>query len=111
MPNKKTIFTQLIEHKSLSLKFDDSAKFFDCAIKEDPSLEEKLELKNVCAKLHVSLANRLDTTVNSLNISKREFIQYALIEALDRADEIMSEVDITEFLREENGFNDDGSKK
>lgn len=98
-------FTQFIQHKSLAFKFDDSGKFMDMILNDPdqgPEVEAKLELKNVCAKLPPVLVDRLDKTINTLSISKREFIQYALIEALDRADEIMKEVDITEFLREQN---------
>lgn len=57
-------------------------------------------LKNVCAKVSVSLSERLDNTTSTLGISKRQFIEMALIEALDRADEIMGDVGIDEALEE-----------
>ena len=52
--------------------------------------ETPLELRQVCAKLSVELAERIDRTVSVLGISKRLFIERALIEALDQVDEIMS---------------------
>ncbi len=99
--NKINHFDQFIQYKSLDFKYSSSgAKLFDLII-EDSEQSEKLPLKNVCAKLHIDLVERLDNTINSLDISKRVFIEYAIIEALNRADEIMNEVDITEFLREQ----------
>jgi len=99
MEQKISRFNQFIQHKALSFKFDNSAMLMDAIIEDDK--ENKLPLKNVCAKLHTSLVERLDSTLNTLSISKREFIEYAIIEALDKADEIMEEVDIAEFLIEQ----------
>jgi len=99
---KNNRFNQFIQHKSLSFKFNNSGILMDAIIEDDK--ENKLPIKNVCAKLHVSLVERLDTTLSTLSVSKREFIEYAIIEALDRADEIMDEVDVTEFLREQAGI-------
>lgn len=48
-----------------------------------------LELRQVCAKLSVELADRIDSTVSVLGISKRLFIERALIEALDQVDAII----------------------
>jgi len=97
---KNNRFNQFIQHKSLAFKFDEGGSLLlDSAIEQDKRGD--LPLKNVCAKLHVSLSDRLDKTVNTLSISKREFIEYAIIEALDRTDQIMEEVDVTEFLREQ----------
>ena len=99
-------FDQFIQYKSLDFKYSSSgAKLLD-AILEDSEKSEKLPLKNVCAKLHIDLVERLDKTINNLDISKRVFIEYAIIEALNRADEIMSEVDMTEFLREQHEANE-----
>jgi len=92
-------FNQFIQYKALSFKFDNSSMLIDAVIEDDK--ENRLPLKNVCAKLHVSLVKRLDNRLNALSISKREFIEYAIIEALDKTDEIMEEVDALEFLIEQ----------
>ena len=47
------------------------------------------QLRNVCAKLAPELAERIDRTVSVLGISKRLFIERALIEALDQVDAIL----------------------
>ena len=104
MENKENTinhFDQFIQYKALDFKFGSSGAVLLDAVLRDPEQAEKLPLKNVCAKLHVDLVKRLDETVNTLQMSKREFIEYAIIEALNRADVIMDEVDMVEFLIEQ----------
>jgi len=56
------------------------------------SESSRMEVKNVCAKLPVILSDRLENTVKYLDIRKRRFIEMAIIQALDDADEVLSEV-------------------
>lgn len=56
--------------------------------------EGSLELKNVCAKVSPALAEELDKTCHLLGISKRRFVEAAIIEALNKADEIIADVDM-----------------
>ena len=58
------------------------------------------ELKNVCAAISVPLFDRLTETLGILDMSKRQFIESALIDALDKADRILKEVDIWENAQE-----------
>lgn len=62
------------------------------------SLEEvcPIPLRNVCAKLSVELVDRLDNSLSILSMSKREFIEMALIEALDKVDVVLEEIDAFE---------------
>lgn len=46
-------------------------------------------VKNVCAKVSVDLSNEIDAICNFLGISKRKFIEAALIEAVAKANAIM----------------------
>ena len=50
----------------------------------------------MCAKLSVQLADRLDKTTDFLGISKRRFIEAAIIEALDEASRVMNEINISD---------------
>lgn len=101
MENKKNRFDQFIQHRVLDFKFtSDNQQLTEMLMNSDEAAE-KWPVKNVCAKLVIPLVERLDSTINTLSISKRQFIEYAIIEALDRTDEIMNDVDISEFLREE----------
>lgn len=55
------------------------------------------ELKNLCAKVPVSLVEEIDSTIELLKMSKREFVEMAVREALDRANSICKDIDIFEF--------------
>lgn len=44
------------------------------------------EVKNVCAKLSVQLSDHLDEVCAKLSLSKRQFIEMALIQALEYAE-------------------------
>lgn len=50
--------------------------------------------KNVCAHLPIPLVDRLESALGILNIGKREFIQEAIIDALNRFDKIADDLDI-----------------
>lgn len=42
-------------------------------------------LKNVCAKVHPDLSRRIDEVCDLLDISKRRFLESAMVEALEQA--------------------------
>ena len=56
-----------------------------------------IPLRNVCAKLSVQLVERLDNTLGIIDISKRQFIELALIEALDKVDKVLEDIDAFEY--------------
>ena len=59
---------------------------------EPPSESMRPTPHPVCAKLTVELSDRIDATVAVLGISKRLFIERALIEAMDQADAALAAV-------------------
>ena len=59
------------------------------------------EFKTVCAPISVPLFERMGLMMQILGMSKRQFIEMAIVEALDRCDEIMKEVDVFESTRQE----------
>lgn len=89
-------FNDLIMYRVLGVKFR--------KLHGDPALHssiEKLiegdslvvpEVKNVCAKLSVELSDRLDALVETLGMSKRSFIEAALIQAMDCAECALEDV-------------------
>lgn len=93
-------FNQFIQYKALAFKFGDSDRVVDLILDEDTEQAEKLPVKNVCAKMHVDLCKRLDDTVSLLQISKRKFIEMAIIDALDKADSILEETGVSDYLEE-----------
>jgi hypothetical protein len=98
----KSFFEKKITHKSLSFMLDDSAKLIDLVLDSDDGeeIKAKFKLKNVCAQLGEPLIQRLENTLGILNMSKREFLELAIIEALNKADLIMKEVGLPEYLEE-----------
>lgn len=88
-----TRMTQFIEYRALAHKFSNESPVFTALL--DNALENEtapIPVQNVCAKLALPLVERLERTLATLNMSKRQFIQLALVEALDKADAIMAEV-------------------
>ena len=53
-------------------------------------------VKNVCAKVSPVLADRIDNVCGILEISKRSFIELALINAIDEFNSIAEQYDIFE---------------
>nr|QBM91747.1 hypothetical protein pA6H1_p02 [Pseudomonas sp.] len=77
-------FQQFLQYKALAFKFSlENNELTDAVIEAG---QVPLPLRNVCAKLSVELADRLDQTCSNLDVSKRQFIERALIEAMDQAD-------------------------
>jgi nucleoside 2-deoxyribosyltransferase len=56
--------------------------------------ENKTQTKQLCAKVSPQLATRLDEACNLLDISKRRFIEAAIISALDQADRVVASINI-----------------
>lgn len=93
-------FDQYIQFRALSMKAHIEGQGFNSdAI--DRHLDKQAasgapEIKTVCAPITIQLFERLTETLTLLDISKRSFIEAAIIEALDKADVIMSDVNIFE---------------
>ena len=109
-------FDQFIQYRALKFKFsslgsmtlDDLERHVeagalgrevDGVFVPAKTLEEisPIPLRNVCAKLSVPLVERLDNALAILDISKRQFIELALIEALDKVDQVLVDVDAFEY--------------
>lgn len=89
-------FNDFIQYRALALKFErENQELTDAVIS---SGDEPIPLRNVCAKLTVELSDRIDATVALLRISKRVFIERALIEAMDKADAAIAAVGALDHL-------------
>lgn len=90
-------FHQKIQYHALHHMYGmGGSKIIDSMLASDPSISEKNKLRNVCALIHTELFERLENTCSFLDISKREFIESALIEALDLADKITEETGLND---------------
>lgn len=64
--------------------------------------------RNVCARLSIPLADHLDEVVGLLGCSKRRFIEAAIIDAIDRAEEIIEAEGVHEALAQRSQASDAG---
>ncbi|EKG3508766.1 hypothetical protein O2268_005470 [Salmonella enterica] len=62
--------------------------------------------KNVCAKVPVDLSDKIDSLCGFLSISKRAFIEKALLDAVNLAENIIDEEQVYDYLTP-----DDSNKK
>lgn len=61
-------------------------------------------IKNVCAKVSTQLADEIDNICNVLDISKRRFLEAAMLEAVQKAKAIMDAEGVWESLDGQNGW-------
>lgn len=93
-------FEDTIRLKCLSLKATVSgqtgADLFD-HIQESDGLPST---RNICAIIHVKLFDKVENITNLLNISKRQFVELALIEAIEKASYVINDVNPLELAEE-----------
>lgn len=89
-----TNLEEIMTYKCLAFKHRTSAQLGQLidSVADDES--SKLQVKNVCAKLSIELVERLDNTCRLIDMSKREFIEIAIVEALDTFDKLAGDFDI-----------------
>jgi len=98
-------FNQFIQYRALAFKFDrqniDITEHF--VENAETGEAQPIPLRNVCAKLTVELAERIDNVASVLGVTKRLFIEKALIDAMDRANAMLEEVGAWEGLEDNAG--------
>jgi hypothetical protein len=99
-------FDQFIQYKALAFKFNamgaHTSEILETAINEAVAKGEP-KLKQVCAPLSVELVEQMEEIIGLLGMSKREFIELAVIEACAKARVIMDEVNIWNVHVDEDG--------
>lgn len=92
-------FDDLIRFKALHLKFIASGSNVVELLAEG-KVEHNVSMKNVCAMITQELFDDLTSTCGLLDISKRTFIEAAIVEALTEARSIMEQEGLLEYLAE-----------
>lgn len=107
----RSTLNALLTRKTLDRMAELSNQDFQDAVLDGrvPSMETELPLKNVCAKLSVALSDEIDEKCVFLNISKRRFIEAAIIDALQQAETIMEEEGVWDLIRASSGTSDEVS--
>lgn len=91
----RTPLNMLVTERSLAVVSGSGNGHFTDMVLESA---ESPEIKNVCAKLSVKLADEIDNVCAVLDVSKRRFIEAALLEAVSKAKEIMDQEGVWESL-------------
>ena len=73
---------EFILYRTLRHKFYVENEFMARHIEED----DQPLLKNICCKTSAEISDRLDTIVEILDVSKRSFIERALLHAIETAE-------------------------
>jgi hypothetical protein len=93
-------FDQYIQYRALNMKAHIEGQAYNSqhldSLMEKELAQAAAHVKTVCAPISIQLFERMNHTLGLLDISKRTFIEAAIIQALDQADVIMSQVDIFE---------------
>jgi hypothetical protein len=95
---KRTRFDSLVTEKALHLVNGADSSHILELMGNDP--DYNAVLKNVCAKVSVQLSDKIDSVCGMLDISKRAFIEAALIQAVEQAEAIMDDEGVFEYLKE-----------
>lgn len=95
----RTQIDSLVTLKSLQFVTTDD-NLTEVLLDERADRAEALPVRNVCAKLSNELADRLDSTTGALGISKRRFIEAAVIDALDKAKDIMEAEGVFQHMKD-----------
>lgn len=91
-------FKEFLQYRALTRKYQfENHDLTEAALASDDSAAP---LRNVCAKLSVPLAESIDDVVAHLGISKRLFIERALIDAVARANDALHEYGYFERMNE-----------
>lgn len=101
MTTSTEYFNEFLLHKALEFKHGPYGNTLDGLIdlmaqEQNKNSEFPIPLKNVCAKLTVELSDEIENICDLLSVSKRRFIEMAIINAIGRFKEIASEYDIYE---------------
>jgi len=100
-------FDDLIRFKALHLKFVASGSNV-VELLADGKMEHSVPMKNVCAMITQELFDDLTSTCNLLDISKRTFIEAAIVEALAKTQSIMDAEGLEEYLVQRSQIHKEG---
>jgi len=92
-------FKEFLQYKALAFKYStQNLELTEQLLAQGGEGVEALPLRNVCAKLSVELAENIDQVCSTLGISKRLFIQNAMIEACAQANQALQDVNAFEWI-------------
>jgi hypothetical protein len=88
---KRTNINAMVTERALALLSSNN-------IDLDESLLDPKQTKNVCAKLSVELSDRIDSMVGLLGVSKRIWLEAAILDALEHSSRILEQEGVFDML-------------
>ena len=86
---QKFDYNEFIHFRALAVKYQANGE--NMANLLDPLVDASNvpQIKNVCAKLSVELSDKIDQTSDLLGISKRRFIEIALLQMIEHSEHVL----------------------
>jgi len=91
MNTRETLVLKSLQLKQLN-SGGDTARFVDAILEQNPAEAERLT-KNVCARIPLALAEKMEILGNLLDLNKREIITMAVRDFLEEAEATLEEFD------------------
>lgn len=91
MNTRETLILKALQFKALNTN-SNGGDLIDHLLQQNPEQADEIT-KNVCARIPISLAERMEQMGGLLNMNKREIITFAVIDFLDQAEATISEFD------------------
>lgn len=93
---------EYLRWKVLSLKAsNENEGMLDTLFGDKPSPEIEMHTRNLCAQISPELFGEVENYCGLLNISKRRFVEQAIIELLDQTKAVFDEIQPFERLEKE----------
>lgn len=93
MTPSETLQLQALKLKQLYTRGSSNpGALLDEVIRQNPD-EAKAQLRNICALISPELFEKVENLCNVLDLSKREFVEMALVEFVELAEKVLREVD------------------
>lgn len=82
--------TEFLTYRALAYKFDgDGSALLEHAI--ESAQGDDVPVRNMCAKVHPHLIERLEAVCELMDVSKRRFIEVAVSSAIHEAEELLAQ--------------------
>ena len=97
MKSEETLMLQALKLKKLNSKGYDGPDLVDQILLQNPDAAKE-KLRNICAFISPELFADIDSLCGLLDLSKREFVEMALIDLVAKAHAVIEQTNATEGL-------------
>lgn len=91
MSPKEVLTLQALKLKQLHTRGVSDPAFVEALLESAPA-ESKSEMRNICALVSLPLFEKVEQLCSLLDLSKRQFVEMALVDFVAKADSVMADV-------------------